>query len=290
MSEPTIGLALGGGGARGLAHIVVLRALEDLGLKPSCLSGTSIGSVIGWGIASGLDAATMREASLAAFSDSREVAARLWTIRPRRMADWFAGLGGAQLPAEAILTAFLPEGLAEDFSALSIPLRVVATDFHEACEVVFDSGPLKPAVAASIAIPMVFKPVLVDGRVHVDGGVVTPLPTGALDPCDLVIAVDIIGGPDGEDPGRIPGGSESFIGAMQIMMQTLTRAHLAVHPPQLLLKPPVTQFKVLNFFKAAEIVAAAEADLETLKRQIDGAVSAWQKPAPPRPARRRKSA
>jgi NTE family protein len=273
---PHIGLALGGGGARGLAHITVLEVIEELGLPIACVAGTSIGSIIGWGVASGLSGRQMREIALETFLDTREVAARVWKMRPKNWRNWRSF--GVQLDSQAVLSAFMPEGLARTFDAATIPLTVMTTDYYGWRSHAVREGPIQPAVAASIAIPFVFKPVLFDGRVHVDGGVVNPLPTGALGDCDLVIGVDVMGGPEpgnGAGPAQAPAQMESILGATQLCMQTITRAHLAQHPPDVLIRPPIANFQALNFLKARDVLSAADGEREMIKRQLSEGVEVF---------------
>ncbi|MEM6712249.1 MAG: patatin-like phospholipase family protein [Pseudomonadota bacterium] len=279
-SRPRIGLALGGGGARGLAHITVLEVVEELGLSVGSIAGTSIGSIIGWGLASGMSAAQMREMAVTTFLDSREVATRAWKMRPKKWSGLFQGIG-TQLDANAVLSAFLPDGLGETFDDLTTPLAVVATDYYGWTSRTIRTGDVRPAVAASIAIPFVFKPTIYDGRVHVDGGVANPLPTGALGPCDIVVAVDVIGGPEpaGENAGNAihepPSQMESILGATQLCMQTITKAHLEQHPPDILITPPIANFPALNFLKAREVLTAADSKRDVIKRQLSEGVEQW---------------
>lgn len=276
---PKLGLALGGGGARGLSHITVLDVIEELGLPIACVSGTSIGSIIGWGVASGLSAGSIR-AFVMEIAETREVAARAWKMRPKGW-DQFSRWFELQLEPAAVLDAFMPDGLAENFDQLVMPLAVVATDYYGWHARVIKEGPVAPAVAASIAIPFVFKPVVLEGRVHVDGGVVNPLPTDALEACDLVVAVDVVGGPEpgGENGGGSldgpPSQMDSIFGAMQIGMQTITRTLLELRPPDVLIIPPIAEFQVLDFLKAPEILAAADAQRDEIKRDVSEAVERW---------------
>ncbi len=276
---PKLGLALGGGGARGLAHITVMEVVEELKLPVACLAGTSIGSIIGWGIASGFSGKQMREIALKTFLDSREVASRAWKMRPKRWQGLMSM--GTQLDANAALSAFMPDGLATTFDQLMIPLSVITTDYYGWTSHSVTAGDIRPAVAASIAIPFVFKPTLLNGRVHVDGGVVNPLPTGALGACDLVVGVDVIGGPEpqGENAGKRadepPSQMESILGATQLCMQTITKAHLAQHPPDVLITPPIANFPALNFLKAREVLQAADAERDLIKRQLSEGVEQW---------------
>lgn len=277
--SPRIGLALGGGGARGLAHITVLEILEELGLPVVCIAGTSIGSIIGWGYASGMPPKQMREWALSTFMDAREVAARFWKVRPKSWEGWL-GLT-TQLDSDAVLTAFLPEGLPPTFAELSIPLSVVTTDYYGWHSHTVREGDIKQAVCASIAIPFVFKPVPIDGRIYVDGGVVNPLPTDALGDCDMVVAVDVIGGPapNGENAGESvsdpPSQMDSILGATQLCMQTITKATLESHPPDVVIIPPIANFQALNFLKAREVLDAAEGKRDQMKRSIVDGVERW---------------
>ncbi|MBO6675408.1 MAG: patatin-like phospholipase family protein [Rhizobiales bacterium] len=273
---PQIGLALGGGGARGLAHITVLEVIEELGLPIACLAGTSIGAIMGWGVASGLSGRQMREIALETFLDTREVAARVWKMRPKNWRNWRSF--GVQLDSQAVLAAFMPDGLARTFDAVTVPLTVVTTDYYGWRSHAVRKGLIQPAVAASIAIPFVFKPVLFDGRVHVDGGVVNPLPTGALGDCDLVIGVDVMGGPEPENreqTAQAPAQMESILGATQLCMQTITKAHLAQHPPDVLIRPPIANFQALNFLKAREVLSATDGERDAIKRQLSEGVEAF---------------
>ena len=259
MTTPRIGLALGGGGARGLAHIPVLEALDEMGIVPAAVSGTSIGSIIGAGYCGGLSGQEIREITTTIFRKRTDALGRLWKLRPRRFADLFAGGGLAQFDASRVLEVFAGPSIPHDFKELSIPLTVVATDFFECRQVAIRSGDLHQAVAASIAIPVVFKPVTFQDRVMIDGGVVNPLPFDTLpDDLDLIIAVDVIGSPVPRKGRRIPSASDSIFGATQILMQTITAEKLKTGTPDILIRPDINGFRVLNFLKAEEILRASE--------------------------------
>jgi Predicted esterase of the alpha-beta hydrolase superfamily len=274
MTGPRIGLALGGGGARGLAHVHVLEALDDLGLPPAAISGCSIGAILGAARAAGLTGAEIRETIAATFRNSGEVWSKLWQIRPTRIGDIFA-TGIAQIDAERTLEVFLPQTIPQDFAALVLPFSVVTADFYDCREVEFTAGPLRTAIAASIAIPMIFKPVEIAGRVFIDGGVVNPLPFDKLPAdVDLTIAVDVVGGPV-RRPGRSrPTTAESLFGASQILMQSVTAEKLKSRRPDILIKPSVDAFKVLDFLKATAILKATAPVRDEVKRKIEAALEA----------------
>lgn len=259
---PSVGLVLGGGGARGLAHIVVIEALEELGIRPAMIAGTSIGAIIGAAHAAGLSGKDLRRHALAAFRDRTEVMSRLFTARVGKLSDLFSqGLGNPlQVDGEMVLRHFLPRPLPETFETLAIPFRAIATDFYGLSRVEMATGPLSSAVAASMALPWLVRPVMREGLVLMDGGAVDPLPVRSVDPgLDLVIAVDVTGGVRQSGETRAPGPVEAMLGLSMIMQQALTEARLAAAPAHVrVLRPPVQDFRILDFFKAKAILAAAE--------------------------------
>ena len=191
-------LALGGGGARGLAHIAVLEALDEMGRKPVAIAGTSIGSLIGAAYAAGMSGKQIRRFVIRLAHNRADVFRRLIATRAGTFANLFSlGFGSATLvDAEKFCRQFLPDRVPEDFDELEIPLTIVATDLYRRQQAVFSSGALRPALAASIALPTVMRPVIVNGRILIDGGATNPLPfdhLGAL--ADIVVAVDISGEP-----------------------------------------------------------------------------------------------
>ncbi|GAB4535813.1 MAG: patatin-like phospholipase family protein [Roseibium sp.] len=267
-SSPRIGLALGGGGARGLAHIPVLEAFDDLGLKPAQIAGTSIGAIMGAAYASGRDGQDIRDIALEIFADRNSVLSRLWQLRPRRFTEMFRA-GPVQFDPLRVLEVFIAGYLPERFEDLRIPLRVLATDFYGCEEVDFESGPLLPALAASIAIPAVFRPVRHRGRMLIDGGVVNPLPfDGLRTACDIVIAVDVVGAPVPRSSSEDISMLDSLFGSSQILMQTITKQKLKLDQPDILVRPPHDQIRVLDFMKAERILDKAEALRRVTREQL----------------------
>ena len=274
-SDMQIGLALGGGGARGMAHILVCEVFDELGLKPAVIAGTSIGAIIGAGYASGISGREMRELAVAFYSQKREVLTRLWRARPLGITDVLRGrLLSAQFDPELIIDQFVPgsERFPETFEELQIRLKVISCDFYGWSETITEQGPLKPAIAGSIAIPSVFKPAPIDGRMQIDGGAFNPLPFDHIAEADLVIACDVAGGPIGE-PDDPPGLLETVIGAAQISMQAITAEKLKWHQPDILVRPDINGFFVLDFFRTAEILELNEGLKDELKQRIDHAVN-----------------
>jgi NTE family protein len=271
---PKIGLALGGGGARGLAHIPVLEAFDELGLKPTRVVGTSIGAIVGAAYCSGIPAKELRDYTISAFRHRGEVLARLWKLRRERFTDLLAPTLGnpVQLNSQKLLEMFLPDGVATDFAELDIPLIAVATDFYAAKPVALTSGDLRLAISASMAIPMMFRPVLIDGRVMIDGGVTEPLPFGFVGKgVDVVAAIDVVNMPKG-DAGRIPSPYESIFGATQILMQSVVADRVSHNGPDILIRPNINVFRVLDFLKARAIIKAAEPAKDDLKRALEKAL------------------
>jgi len=274
-SSPTIAVALGAGGARGVAHIAMLEALDEIGVKPVALSGASIGAIVGAAYAAGFEAKLLRTHALRVMRDRTDVMGKLLKARVGRFADLI--LGGFANPilidAEIFLEVFWPDDMPERFEDLTIPFQAVAADFHGRGEAVFASGPLASAVAGSMAMPGLIKPVEMNGRVLMDGGAVNPLPYDLLfDRADIVIAVDVTHGVPRGRKGLTP--FDAMFGAAQIMQGAITAQKLKARPPDILVQPPVQAFRVFDFFQAAQILRACEASKEQLKRRLAEAIEA----------------
>lgn len=271
MADPRIGLVLGGGAARGVAHIAMLHALDDLGLKPAAIAGTSMGAIIGAGYAGGLSALDIRERLISAFGTRSTVVTRLWQLRPRSFGEMFRseGLGLGKLDAERMISAFVDDGIAATFDELKIPFTAVATDFYAGTEAHLRSGPLLKAIAASSALPGIFRPVVIDGRVMVDGGILNPVPVDALYAnVDLLIAVDVVSFPEPREGQVGPSGFEAMLGSAQLMMQQLMMPKLERHRPDLLIRPPIHGFQAVDFLKTREIIEACDPFREEIKRKL----------------------
>jgi NTE family protein len=275
-SQPTIAIAFGAGGARGLAHIQVIEALDELGIKPAAIAGSSIGAVMGAAMAGGMSGAEMHEYAGAVLRNRGEVVSRMWRSRPGSLTEMMSGGLRAQFNVERILKAFLPEAFPVRFEDLSIPLQVTATDYYGHSLAVFDSGDLLSAVAASAAIPAVFRPVRRDGRLLVDGGLYNPVPFDLLKGrADIVIAVDVAGAPT-ETTRSAPTAIELMFGTSQLMMQANTALKLKMQRPDILLRPPVSRFRVLDFMKIDAVMAETVSIKDELKRQVELALAGEQ--------------
>ncbi|NBN64457.1 patatin-like phospholipase family protein [Microvirga tunisiensis] len=272
MSRPRIGLALGGGGARGMSHIPVLQAFDDLGVKPDVIAGSSIGALLGAGYAAGLSGNELHELAVSTFRNRNALLAKLWQLRPRRIADVFGG-GIGQFDPLKVLHLFAGGRLPDRFEDLKIPLTVVATDFYGCAEIDIQTGPLAPAIAASIAIPAVFRPVKLQGKVLIDGGVANPLPFDRLpDTCDIIVAADVVGVPVPRPGKHLPTTLDALFGASQILMRSITQEKLKQREPDVIVRPDVGNIRVLDFMKTRGVLDAAAPLREEVKRRLTAAL------------------
>ncbi|MDJ0738078.1 MAG: patatin-like phospholipase family protein [Gammaproteobacteria bacterium] len=288
----TISLALGSGGARGLAHIGVIRTLEREGWQIGAISGSSIGALIGGFYAAGK------------LDDYAEWVQEITEFNVLRYLDIAWG-GAGMLKGEMLmetLQEFVGRHRIED---LPIPLTIVATDVLTRKEIWLHRGDLFDAIRASIAVPMIFTPHTVNGRPLLDGGILNPVPIAPTlqDPTDAIFAVSLAGVP------KKPGGSsrrshvpvekpkhryhkaiEAFIDQLQdklglsddrdgsdgpslsitdtallsldAMQASIGRCMLAAYPPDLLIEVPINTCGAHEFYRAAEVIRAGEESTE----------------------------
>jgi NTE family protein len=273
-TSPTVAIAFGGGGARGLAHIHVIEALDEMGIVPVAISGSSIGAIMGAGMAAGMAGSDIRQFTLQSVGRPREVMNRIWSMRPTTVKEMVTnGIRLGQYNLERVLNAFLPEALPKTFEELTIPLQIIATDYYGQCETVIGTGDLIEAMAASAAIPAVFMPVRHKGRIMIDGGICNPVPFDhLLGKADIIIGIDVVGGPEGEID-RMPNRIESLFGASQLMMQSIISEKLKSQAPHILLRPNVGRFAVMDFMKAGEVLEISAGVKDDVKRAIDAEMS-----------------
>ncbi len=298
--RPTIGLALGGGAARGFAHIGIIQTLVEAGFEPEVIAGTSIGALAGGLYAHG---------RLDAFAE--------WSQQLTRRSVF--GYLDISLSGSGLISGQrLAERLERELGAVTIedlPLRfaAIATEVGTGHEIWLTRGKLTDALRAAYALPGVFAPVLIGQRWLVDGALVNPVPVSAARALGarLVIAVnlntDLFGrgvtiashGPDGdqwnadkrESPdllrdvqravkrqvlnvGRRPGIPTVMIDAFNIMQDRITRARLAGDPPDVSLNPRLGRIGLFEFHRAAESIALGREAAERSLEQIREAVSA----------------
>jgi NTE family protein len=257
----SVALALGGGGARGLAHISILEALDDLGVKPVAIAGTSIGAIIGAAYAAGHSGRDLRAHAESIFADRLRLVRRILKARVRRRGRLRIDFAPPMLlDGERFLDAFWPEAMPSQFEDLQVPFYVVATDFRQRCETVFSTGPLRPAVAGSMAIPGLVRAAASGGSYFIDGGLVNPLPYNHLaGQADIVIAVDVSGTMGVDERKGHPSRLETITVASQIMMNAITTRMLEERPPEVLVSPAVNKYFALDLFKSPRIFAAGDA-------------------------------
>ena len=269
--RPSIALALGGGGARGLAHIMMLEVFDELGLKPKIIAGTSIGAVFGAAYASGLSAGSIRTHAEQILSQRLDIARLLLAARAEPIMKFLNVLPVrfALLQPEPLLESLLPSRVARDFAALQIPLRVVATDFYAQEQLVLSQGRLRTAVAASMALPAIFTPVVSEGRTLMDGGLVNPLPFDVIrDEADITVAIDVSGASTGPGKHAQPSAFSALMSSSQILQRSIVREKLKAEQPDIYIDVEVDEFHVLQFYRFKAVLEAAMPAKEKLRRQL----------------------
>ena len=262
---------MGGGGAKGLAHIEVLKVLDRLGVEVVAISGTSVGAIIGSLYAAGRSGSEVEKIIGEMLATPRSIEEAL---KSERLFGWIELLGldpgkSHILEAEGFLTELVEYLGKSAFEELAIPLKIVAADFWERREVVFDSGPLMPAIAASFSLPGIFKPVVIDDRALVDGGCVNPVPFDLIrDQCDILVAVDVIGKRAPLDSNLIPGMTEALFNTFQIAEKTIASQKMLLSTPDIYIEPEIEGVKVLEFDKADVIVEMSRPECARLESEL----------------------
>jgi len=269
--EPRIGLALGGGGAKGLAHILMLETLDELGIRPHVIAGTSIGAIIGALFAAGLSGKQIRAQVEQFFVDEGEAELSLFAMpKSLRWLDFIDPMltSGGLLDSDDFI-AWLGEVLpVKNFRHLEIPLTVITAELMTGQEVIMKSGALLPALQASIAVPGVFPPVEVEGHSLVDGGVANPLPYDRVqDDCDIVIAIDVSGSNHLEN-GDTLSSMGVLLQSFSSMSRNLLLERLKRQQPDVYIRPDIRNVKILEFYKAREIYAQAQPAQQQLINEL----------------------
>jgi len=276
-----VGLALGGGGARGLAHIGVLKAFQREAIEVDCLAGTSMGGVIAAGHAAGLSIESMEEQA------HRLASARYWLSMVDRSLPRRGLLVGQRVSKH--MAVYLGERSFED---LRIPLTLVATDLNSGRAVYLTRGSLLEAVRATISVPGMFAPVERDDQLLVDGGLLDNLPVDAVRRmgAGVVIAVDVTSderfalqaSPALPRPRVVPNGlaeaMEVLGRSVTLMIAEMSRLRLAEFPPDVIIRPALSPEMTAfgGFSRASDIIAlgehaAAEA-LPRIRQALEGAL------------------
>ncbi len=269
-----IGLALGGGGAKGFAHIPILEAFDELGIKPYCITGTSIGAILGALYASGHSASDIveiiRELLAPPDESLRNIIRKRASLKFLDLLDpHFSLKPQGLLKGEKFLSYLYDEMQVLTFEELKIPLKAVATDFWRKEQVVFDSGDLLTAIRASMALPYLFTPVVEGDRVLVDGGLVNNVPHDLLSSrCDIRIAVNIMGN-NVHSMNKIPSPRDAIFHTYQVMMAAMTEEKRANHPVDIYVEPPLVDIDMLDFHRPWEIYEQGLAVKDGFKRQLE---------------------
>ncbi len=241
-----IGLALGGGAARGFAHVGVIAALEEAGFKPALVVGTSAGSLVAALYASGQTPAQLQQTAL--------------TLEEVAITDWMLPIFGRGMFRGEALARYVNSLVAGRLMEnMAMPLGIVATDLNSGQAMLFQRGDTGTAVRASSAVPAVFVPVKINGREYVDGGLVSPVPVrfarqmGA----DLVIAVDISAPPEANPAD----------GTLQILLQTFAIMGKSINQYELkdadvLVQPSQAGLKSADFSARQRAIDAGRAAMQ----------------------------
>jgi NTE family protein len=269
---PKIGLALGGGGVRGLAHISVLEVLDDLDCKPSVIAGTSMGAIIGALYASGMSGKDIKKLVRQHLFSKDD---RLRDVIDKRadILKWVSSFSpaharGGIIKADKFYNRLFGEISKTTFEELEIPLILIATDYWTAEEVVFKTGELLPAIKASAAIPVVLPPVSIGGRILVDGGVVNVVPyEHIMKLCDVTIAVDVSGTPT-THKHEVPTLIESALGTVRIMQTASLAAKMKLLQPDIFVRPGIHDVKLLDFNKVEDVFKQSEPAMEELRAKL----------------------
>jgi len=255
---PRIGLALGGGAARGFAHVGVIQALEEAGIRPDLVVGTSAGSLVAALYASGRNGAQLQQVAE--------------TMEEAAFADWQLPIfNRGMLRGEALARYVNAQVGNRLIEAMPLPLGVVATDLQNGQGVLFQRGDTGTAVRASSAVPSLFQPVAISGRDYVDGGLVSPVPVryarqmGA----ELVIAVDISSAPEGNP----------FSDSLQILLQTFAIMGKSINAWELrdadvVVRPGLAGVRSADFTARRRAIDAGRIAMQQLLPQLRAAMEA----------------
>ena len=264
-SDQTVGIALGAGAARGWAHIGVLRALEEAGIRPQIVCGTSIGAMIG-----------------ALYADDRLGDLETWVtaLTWKKVMGFFDIAFGGGLLKGARITQFLQQHFGnKEIAELGRPFAAVATDLKTGQEIWLREGAVTAAVRASIALPGLFTPWANNGRLLVDGALVNPVPVSLCRAmgATFVIAVDLSSPLVGPAVVKVsaqkaaayaPGMAEVIMSSLNIMSTRITRSRLAGEPADVVLMPRLGQFGLLDYHHATEAIAEGREATAVVTPQI----------------------
>lgn len=275
VDSKSIGIAFGAGGARGIAHLLMIEALDELGLKPSIISGSSIGSVVGAFYAAGFDSKQMLEIldqlihpksdSVFDFLLKSDIVKMFTMFDPQFIKSGF-------IKGEKFQKFMETNLMVSRFEDLKVPLKVVATDYWKKEEVVFDKGDLLNPIKASYSLPGLFTPVKIKNRILIDGGAVNPLPYDLImDQCDITIAIDVTAF-KAQSESEIPPTFDSVFTTYQTMQNSIIKERLKFLKPDIYIRPEIYDVRVFDFVKAGSIFNQAKPAKEELKRKLESII------------------
>jgi NTE family protein len=258
---PKVALALGGGAARGFAHIGVIAALEEAGIKVDLVAGTSAGSLVGAIYASGKTAAQLQDIAL--------------RMEEAEITDWVLPLFSRGILRGEALSHYVNRQVNNKLiESLPLPLGIVATDLRSGEGVLFQQGDTGRAVRASSAVPSVFNPVKIGDREYVDGGLVAPVPVRYAKQmgAELIIAVDISSAPEGN----------ASDGALAVLLQTFAIMGKSINSYELqgadiVIRPELSGVKGGDFTAKRRAMDAGKLAMQRLIPQLRAAIEAKTK-------------
>lgn len=258
---PRIGLALGGGAARGFAHVGVIQVLEESGIQPQLVAGTSAGSLVAAIYASGKKGEELQRVAL--------------TMEEAAIADWTLPIfNRGMLRGEALARYVNGQVRGKLIEDMPMPLGIYATDLKTGAGVLFQRGDTGTAVRASSAVPAVFQPVKISGRDYVDGGLVSPVPVRAARSmgAELVIAVDISSPPEGSVTD----------GTLEVLLQTFSIMGKSINTLELrdadvVVRPALTGISSGDFSARRRSIEAGRAAMLAALPQLKAAIAVKSK-------------
>src|SRR5512145_453114 len=283
--QPRVGLVLSGGGARGMAHVGVIRVLEEMKIPVHCIAGTSMGAIVGGLYAAGMSPDEMEKMVTSmewneAFRD-KPPPSELSFRRKKDAADYLINFdlgfkdGGFSIPMGLLqgqnlnlmlkTMLFHTEGI-DDFNKLNIPFRAMATDIETGDAVILDKGDLVKAIRASMSIPALFAPVEINGKLLVDGGIANNLPVDIARQmgADVLIVVDISTSLSRRK--QLTSSVEITSQLTSILVQRNTADQIrTLYQTDILIRPDMGDIGSGDFFRAAEAVAAGRKKAEEMK-------------------------
>lgn len=260
-----IGLVLGGGAARGFAHVGVIQVLEEAGIRPYLVVGTSAGSLVAALYASGKTGAQLQKVAM-----SMEEAA---------FTDWMLPLFGRGMLRGDGLARYVNEQVGgRPIEAMPLRLGIVATDLNSGQGVLFQRGDTGTAVRASSAVPAIFEPVRIAGRNYVDGGLVAPVPVDYARQmgAELVVAVDISSPPEGNPADDT---LQILLQTFAIMSKSINRYEL--RDADLVVRPPLSGVRSSDFAARRRAIEAGRQAMRQLLPKLKQLIEAGARPVNP---------